>query len=303
MTARTDAQLHTEVELAGLTGDLYGEPDTRPPLVLLHGLTFDRQIWQPVLDRLAVVDPGRCVLALDLPGHGDSPGQPPHTFDRILAVLNRALGDVGFAAPVLVGHSMSGGLVSLYAGSYATSGVINLDAAPDLANFATMLQSMTGQIRGAGFPRVWDMMRAGFHTDLLPPEFRELIAVNCRPDQDLVVSYWAELLDTEPKRLGARVRDGMRRVAATGAPYLFIAGAEPSAEVRDLFNRETPNAEVEVWAGGGHFPHLAHLDRFVARLAATGREWTERFEPAATRGPDSYATSAEVPPVRRSSSA
>jgi pimeloyl-ACP methyl ester carboxylesterase len=46
-------------------GDLTGEPGRRPPLVLLHGLTFDRTSWHPVLAELTALDPGRRVLALD----------------------------------------------------------------------------------------------------------------------------------------------------------------------------------------------------------------------------------------------
>ena len=37
-----------QIKVAGLAGDLYGTPDGRPPLVL-SGLTYGRDIWQPVL--------------------------------------------------------------------------------------------------------------------------------------------------------------------------------------------------------------------------------------------------------------
>jgi Predicted hydrolases or acyltransferases (alpha/beta hydrolase superfamily) len=60
--------------LAGLAADDYGLSDDRAPLVLLHGLTFDRSLWRPSLAELSRIDPGRRVLALDLPGHGASPG-------------------------------------------------------------------------------------------------------------------------------------------------------------------------------------------------------------------------------------
>lgn len=41
--------------------------------MLVHGLTFDRRIWQPIIDRL-----GDSVtrLAFDLPAHGKSKGEP-----------------------------------------------------------------------------------------------------------------------------------------------------------------------------------------------------------------------------------
>jgi pimeloyl-ACP methyl ester carboxylesterase len=74
---------------SNLAGDLAGAPDRRPPLVLLHGLTFDRTMWHPALAHLAALDPGRQILSLDLPGHGDSPGWPGKMAD-CLAVLRAA---------------------------------------------------------------------------------------------------------------------------------------------------------------------------------------------------------------------
>jgi pimeloyl-ACP methyl ester carboxylesterase len=35
------------------------------------------------------------------------------------------------------------------------------------------------------------------------------------------------------------------------------------------FRHALPQAATEVWAGSGHFPHLAHPARFAERLAAT----------------------------------
>jgi pimeloyl-ACP methyl ester carboxylesterase len=51
-------------DFAGLSGVLEGEADRRPPLVLLHGLTFDRAMWLPALAELRTADPGRQVLVL-----------------------------------------------------------------------------------------------------------------------------------------------------------------------------------------------------------------------------------------------
>ena len=41
------------------------------PVVFLHGLTFDRRSWGPIITRLSA---GVRSIAIDLPGHGGSPG-------------------------------------------------------------------------------------------------------------------------------------------------------------------------------------------------------------------------------------
>ena len=51
-------------------GLAYDRIGSGPPLVLLHGVGHRRQAWGAVLDRLT---PHRDVIAVDLPGHGESP--------------------------------------------------------------------------------------------------------------------------------------------------------------------------------------------------------------------------------------
>ena len=44
--------------------------------MLLHGQGFSRRCWDPITDMLAE---DRDVIAVDLPGHGESPRQPKGT--------------------------------------------------------------------------------------------------------------------------------------------------------------------------------------------------------------------------------
>ena len=260
-----------QIKVAGMVADLYGSADDRPPLLLMPGLTFDRGVWQPVLDSLATIDPGRQILSLDLPGHGESPEQLPHSMDHILALIHEAVTEAGLNAPVVVGHSMSGGYGSMYAARFPTRGVVNVDALPDLAPFVRLLQSAKGQILGDGFEGVWAMMEQGFRLDLLPPSARAVVARTSSPRQDLVVSYWDELLARTPDELAAEVSGGIEAIAKAGVPYLLVLGSEPPPEVSEWLHGAVPQIEIEVWADTGHFPHLAHPDRFAARLAATAR--------------------------------
>ena len=87
---------------------------SRPALVLVHGFGAQKESWA---DLVAALPEGRRVLALDLPGHGDSPAETPAVYgpdryaDDVLAWLD-ALG----TGPVhLGGSSMGGHVVSLVA--------------------------------------------------------------------------------------------------------------------------------------------------------------------------------------------
>src|SRR6476469_8854750 len=90
---------------AGLAADDLGASDARPPLVLLHGLTFDRTMWRPALAELEAIDPGRRATALDLPGHGDSPDAPSYGLEATVERIRAAILEAGLRDPILVGHS------------------------------------------------------------------------------------------------------------------------------------------------------------------------------------------------------
>ena len=258
-----------QIKIAGMAGDLYGTGDGRPPLLLLPGLTFDRGVWEPVLDNLAGKDPGRRILSLDLPGHGGSPGQLPHSMDHVLSLIHEAVTEAGLDAPVVVGHSMSGGYGSMYAARFPARGVVNVDALPDIVPFVRLLQSAKGQILGDGFAGVWAMMEKGFRLDLLPSPAQAVVARTSSPRQDLVVSYWDELLSRTPDELAAQVSGGIEAVAQAGVPYLLVLGSEPPPEVAGWLYGMMPRIDIEVWPDTGHFPHLAYPGRFAERLAAT----------------------------------
>ena len=258
-----------QIKIAGMAAGRYGTADSRPPLLLLPGLTFDRGVWAPVLDNLARRDPGRHILSLDLPGHGGSPDQLPHSMDHVLSLIHEAVTEAGLDAPVVVGHSMSGGYGSMYAAEFPTRGVVNVDALPDLMPFVRLLQSVQGQILGDGFAGVWAMMEQSFRLDLLSPSARAVVARTSSPRQDLVVSYWDELLSHPPDELAARICGGIEAIAQAGVPYLLLLGSEPPPEVAEWLHGVVPQLEIEVWPDTGHFPQLAYPDRFAERLAAT----------------------------------
>jgi pimeloyl-ACP methyl ester carboxylesterase len=80
------------------------------PLVLVHGLGSQWQIWQPQLDRLAAE---RDVVAFDLPGFGGSPplpdGERP-TVERLTAATAELIDELGLERPHVAGFSLGGGI-------------------------------------------------------------------------------------------------------------------------------------------------------------------------------------------------
>jgi pimeloyl-ACP methyl ester carboxylesterase len=115
----------------------------------------------------------------------------------------------------------------------------------------------------------WATMEQGFRIDLLPPETGELVARSSRPRTELLASYWEELFAMAPDQAAAMVGGALAAVSAAQVPYLLILGTEMSPGTAAWFRNAAPHALTEVWAGSGHFPHLAHPARFAERLAAT----------------------------------
>ncbi|GID27283.1 alpha/beta fold hydrolase [Paractinoplanes brasiliensis] len=117
----------TNSPLNRLVYDRWGEFGR--PVVLLHGLLFDRTMWWPVGAELA----RDCtVIAPDLPGHGDSPARTDYSIERIAADLAALVHDLQLQrAPIVVGHGTSAWLAIAFADTYATHCLLTLDEPED----------------------------------------------------------------------------------------------------------------------------------------------------------------------------
>ncbi|MGP3998906.1 alpha/beta fold hydrolase [Streptomyces sp. 8N706] len=85
------------------------------PLLLLHGIGHHRQAWDPVLDTLATE---RDVVAVDLPGFGESPALPDgvsHSLSTVVPALGSLCEELGIERPHVAGNSM-GGMIALELG-------------------------------------------------------------------------------------------------------------------------------------------------------------------------------------------
>jgi len=88
----------------------------KPSVIFIHGVLNDHSVW--ILQSRYLAHHGFNVLALDLPGHCRSAGEPPASVeaaaDFVLALMDAA----GLAQATLVGHSF-GSLIALEAAGRA----------------------------------------------------------------------------------------------------------------------------------------------------------------------------------------
>ncbi len=255
---------------AGLVADDLGRSDDRPPLVLLHGLTFDRSMWRRSLAELAIIDPGRRAIALDLPGHGDSPDSPRYALEEIVERVHAAIVEAGLQEPIVVGHSASAGTATVYAAAHRTRGVIAVEGTIRVGAFAEMAQALEPMLRGAGFHDAWARIAGGaFRLEEVEPDVREFVVATSRPRQEIVLGYWQDLFERTPAELDAMVVGGATAIRAARIPYVVVVGAEPSPDEVSWIEANQPDTRTLVWPGSGHFPHLAHPRRFAELLAET----------------------------------
>ena len=99
--------------LAMLSYERHGAGRT---IVLIHGIGHRRQAWRDVIGLLSE---DFDVIAIDLPGHGESPDvalDGRSAKDALRADLEGLLDHLGVSQPIIVGNSL-GGLIALEAGA------------------------------------------------------------------------------------------------------------------------------------------------------------------------------------------
>lgn len=219
------------------------------PIVFLHGMGMTAATWDAVAEVLA----GRhTVLALDLPGHGDSPcpeESAAFTRDAALADIDEVLAGLD-SAPVLVGHSLGGYLALAHAATRpdASRGIVVLNTGPGF--------------RDPEKREGWnERSRRNAHRFGVP---ERVAALNLQ--EDSVV---------------------MDRVAEMTTPTLVLAGGDDRPEYAgagQYLERKMPDARLVVLDGGGHSMHEDTHASEVAEIIAEFAAGISQSSPARTQG-------------------
>ena len=255
-----------------------------PAIVLLHEWASNHRVWAPIAHRLCH---HYTVYRWDARGHGGHgeahrpPSGRPVTIERMADDLRNLLDHFRLEHPIVVGHSMGALTLWTYIARYGCGmlgsiGVI--DQSPRLITDADWQLGIYGDWSEARDQDFVAAMRADFVNTVI--EFVSF-GLNQRarqryqeghPSIERVRTYLA-MLDRVPliEVWTTFSRADFRTVLpAITVPALLVYGSESNfypqptgTYVRD----STPSAELLVYEGADHSPHLAEPDRFTADLA------------------------------------
>jgi pimeloyl-ACP methyl ester carboxylesterase len=246
-----------------------------PPVILIHGAGGNHLAWPAEIRRI----PGQRVLAIDLPGHGKTPGVAQQSIAAYTHQMVEFLGALGLYQAVFVGHSMGGAVALDLAirhpahvaglGLIATGAYLGVDPGflENLANPLTVPSAL--QAFGA----------RAFGPQASQAVIEKSMQVMRETRPSVLYGDWRACSDFDQREAVGRIE----------APTWVIAGAEdrliPMAYAHFLAER-IPTARLQVVAGAGHMVTLEQPDRvahglqqFLTALSAT------RFAAARVRVP------------------
>jgi haloalkane dehalogenase len=251
-------------------------PADGPVALLVHGFPQSSYMWRDVLPAVAAA--GWRGLAPDLAGFGDSPLDPPGTWERQVEALEAFRVEHGVERCVPVTHDW-GALIGLrwacdhpdaVAGLVISSGGFFPDG------------KWHGMAKALRTPEVGEQALGGLDR----AGFGAVLRASSESFDDVAIDeYWKALSDDAHRRNALELyRSGdfgklaEYRLADLGVPALLVWGEHdefaPLAGAH-RFERELPDTELVLIEGAGHFVWDEHPERCGGAL----RSFLERLSP------------------------
>ena len=240
-----------------------------PPLVLVHGWCCNRSFLEPQRQHFGA---RHRIIALDLPGHGDSDApQRDYSIPAFAADVAWLCEELRLDKPVIVGHSMGGAIALQLAADR-----------PDLIAAAVVLD--TAVAPSAAVQRAWaeliPRLRAPNYRDAARAAIERSYFIDT-DDAQRKAEIVKSMLATSQHVMAAAMEgiaawDSIRAASTARVPVLNISSSAPRADVV-RFHELCPHLVHGQVVGAGHFLQLevpeqvnAMLERFLA-VAITRR--------------------------------
>lgn len=229
-------------------------------LVLIHGWTQNVDSWRDQIPDLAKRNR---VIAIDLPGHGQSDKpQITYSMDLFARAVDAVLRDAKVKRAVLVGHSMGTPVARQFYRKYPqkTLAIVVVDGA--LRPFAdkAMMDRMIAGFRSPNYKEVASQMFAAMSGPNLSAEAQERIRVS--------------FLNT-PQHVVVSAMEGMADASIWGedkinVPVLAIMARNPfyPPNMEQSYRNVAPNLDFQMWDGVGHFLMMEKPKQFNEAVLA-----------------------------------
>ncbi len=233
----------------------YTDQGEGPPLVLVHGYTCDSVDWTWSLPKL--LEHFR-VIAFDRRGEGRSAAAADLSMDRQVGDVEAVIDRLGCEAPIVVGHSLGGAIVSCLAVERPglARGIVVLDppyaAEPE---FAEIAEGIKEALRGAGCHQaIKELWRQVCYTDATPEWFKVLVErrIDMLSQESLYGGFVA--LWDYPGGIAFRPRAD-DYLARRNCPVLAIHTIRRMAEF-ERASFSDPRSQAVDWEGTGHWPQV-----------------------------------------------
>jgi pimeloyl-ACP methyl ester carboxylesterase len=228
---------------------------------MLHAGIADRSMWSEHVGPLA--DAGYRVLALDLPGFGETPADAQPPWDAVLATLDT----VGVGRFALVGNSLGGAVALVVAVLHperVTTLVVVSAPPPDLEPSPQLLRVWEAEeaaLERGGVDGAVAAVVEGWTLPDASPELRERVAIMQRRAfaQQAAVGTYSEEPDPLERDPSALTRLSVPTLVAAGELDMpdFGTGAEAIAGA-------IPGARHAVISGAGHLAPIERPEAFRA---------------------------------------
>jgi len=229
-------------------------------LVLIHGWTCNVDNWR---DQMPDFARRNRVIAIDLPGHGQSDKpQINYSMDLFARALEAVLRDAKVKRAVLVGHSMGTPVARQFYRKYPekTLAIVIVDGALQSFGNKAMMDSLIAGFRGANYKEVAGQMLTAMSGPNLSAEARERIK--------------ASFLNT-PQHVVVSAMEGMADASIWGAdkinvPVLAIMAKNPfyPPDLEQRYRSLAPTLDFQMWDGVGHFIMMEKPKEFNAAVVA-----------------------------------
>lgn len=256
-------------------------PGAGTPVLLIHGIGSSSDTWGELPERLSAQ--GIAVLAVDLPGHGDSSKGPgDYSLGSLASTLRDLLDDRGVERAHLVGHSLGGGVSMQFTYQFPdrvasmvleSSGGLGEEAftglrAAALPGSELAIKWAINQRTLAGASWLGDKLsRVGVTPHALSP--RALETVSWLGEEDRRAAFLATLRSVVSPR-GQRVSALDKLHLMEGSRVLIVWGdRDPMIPMGhgQAAHQLLSGSRFVVFPGAGHEPHMHDPERFAALIA------------------------------------